>query len=83
MAQNYLFIAISFYRNIVHKNIVCDMGLNLKFKRFIILVMTVLTHCRTIDQGCQIIGICHHADQRWMIVAYKLLANVCLLFITL
>jgi len=27
VAQNYIFIAISFYRNIVCKNIVCDMGL--------------------------------------------------------
>jgi len=27
MAQNYLFIAISFYRNIVCKNVSCDMGL--------------------------------------------------------
>jgi len=27
VAQNYLFIAISFYRNIVGKNIVCDMDL--------------------------------------------------------
>ncbi len=33
MAENYLFIAISFYRNIEHKNIVCDMGL--KFNYFL------------------------------------------------
>jgi len=29
MAQNYLFIAISFYRNIVCKNILCVLGLKL------------------------------------------------------
>jgi len=28
MAQKYLFIAISFYRNIMCKNIVCELGLN-------------------------------------------------------
>jgi len=29
MAQKYLFIAISFYRNIVRENVSCELGLNL------------------------------------------------------
>jgi len=28
MAQKYLFIAISFYRNIVRENVSCELGLN-------------------------------------------------------
>jgi len=31
MAQNYLFISISFYRNIVHQNVACEQGLNIRF----------------------------------------------------
>jgi len=33
VAQNYLFIAIYFYHNIVCKNIVCDKGLNKIFSK--------------------------------------------------
>ncbi len=32
MAQKYLFIAISFYRNIVRQNVLSELGLNLNFK---------------------------------------------------
>ena len=31
MAQKYLFIAISFYRNIVRENVSCELGLNENF----------------------------------------------------
>jgi len=45
MAQNYLFIAISFYRNIVYKNVSRDVGLRFQIFYFFRIVSLCYTSC--------------------------------------